>query len=1247
MSPDWDGDGLPNDLESKGWCNSIGCFKTDPWSADTDGDSLTDGEEKLFEANPGDAKSPGIYVIYQGHFQTRRYYPWQPYGHKLIARGDDFDPPRPDVIDARSNRVDLDAVVVRRGTTFFVGGPRSATLEISKSRSSLTSLSKFRDPYTGMWQVTVPAGGTVGKYQLALGDERMDLLVIFELTGPSSELSQAGIDRFLYHDDVNATQDNVSVLMGDRQTDFPYGFVAEGVGYAFDNQQYNRFMLEDYVINAINGATNPRSAAYALTDRADALTVFRNPRVLASSWSVLHPGSNLRQQCSAIAGLLSAFARSAGIPARPVIIDWRNSSFDHSTEVWLSGTWRVFRGYRAYEMNPLPDNTQTGCSAGAWPRCGSYKDYSRSEWGRILYKPWHSGGGGIGNVLVQADENWQYLGGTAFRWPSWDVDTIKLDPNRMTTRFSIYWRNYGWTREPTNTGYPGWPPPPGASGSSELGAAAAGIEAIDFQSPQVQLGEVVAERGIDDNGNGQYDRLVLEVEVNAAQPGTYWLLGQLSASQPDPALMATAGLIAESVGPVNLNTGSQVVQLIFDGHDISQKHVAGPYLLSGLWITDVENPGMTEFVNDSLAYRSNLYTTAAYAGSDFETYGALLSGNYSHSAVDADGNGRPEALAVNTSIDVYQPGTYSVEASLYDTQGRYISYARWTGSGPEVTLQFESVDGTVGPYMVRELTLLDAEGQNIDYIMDAYTVEPIPALARPSVASLQILPADAGQLMAAGEAITPTHSFAESLVGGNLQFQAGVEVGEAGSYRLEAWLADTAGDLITVAMGEPTQLAIGTHQLSLTFPGHLIRDHGVPGPYTIAAVKILRGAGGYEVLDKVDVAMTTRAYGLNQFAAGPHTIFQDSMEEGGGHWSADAAWRIIQEAPAVSSHAWYGTEANASLNLASPLNLSNKAPVYLKFRTAYHFGNGGDAGYVEVSLDGTNWKSVATFSGDAAWSTQAVELRGAANQQRVYLRFRLAAQGGTANDAWLIDDILIAGKPDADNDGLGDEEERGMGTNPNDTDTDDDGMPDGWEVDNGLDPRRNDGGGDKDRDGLTNVEEYRNRTNPNNPDSDGDGLSDGDEVHVHHTNPNKRDTDGDGLSDRDEVAAGTDPLSADGDRDGLSDKDEVNLHHSDPNNPDTDGDGLSDGDEVNRYGTDPTKADTDGDGIRDDWEIGHGLNPLNPADGRADPDGDGLTNLEEYELGTNPTDPDSDDDGVIDSQDPHPLPRILLPIIVK
>jgi len=68
---------------------------------------------------------------------------------------------------------------------------------------------------------------------------------------------------------------------------------------------------------------------------------------------------------------------------------------------------------------------------------------------------------------------------------------------------------------------------------------------------------------------------------------------------------------------------------------------------------------------------------------------------------------------------------------------------------------------------------------------------------------------------------------------------------------------------------------------------------------------------------------------------------------------------------------------------------------------------------------------------------------------------------------------------------------------------------------------------------------------------------------------------------------------------------------------------------------DQDDPDTGGDGLPDDWEMTHFGN-LDQSAGD-DFDGDGLTNLEEYELGADPLDEDTDDDGIPDYQDVHNL----------
>ena len=88
---------------------------------------------------------------------------------------------------------------------------------------------------------------------------------------------------------------------------------------------------------------------------------------------------------------------------------------------------------------------------------------------------------------------------------------------------------------------------------------------------------------------------------------------------------------------------------------------------------------------------------------------------------------------------------------------------------------------------------------------------------------------------------------------------------------------------------------------------------------------------------------------------------------------------------------------------------------------------------------------------------------------------------------------------------------------------------------------------DTDEDGLTDEEEHDLGTDPGNPDSDAVGLTDGDEVHVYETDPNNHDSDWDGLGDGEEVHDyGTEPLLWDSDEDGYGDGEEVHDYGTDP-----------------------------------------------------------------------------------------------------
>jgi hypothetical protein len=310
-----------------------------------------------------------------------------------------------------------------------------------------------------------------------------------------------------------------------------------------------------------------------------------------------------------------------------------------------------------------------------------------------------------------------------------------------------------------------------------------------------------------------------------------------------------------------------------------------------------------------------------------------------------------------------------------------------------------------------------------------------------------------------------------------------------------------------------------------------------------------------------------------------------------------------------------------------------------------------------------------------------------------------------------LDPIVGGGDDDdPDNDGLTNAQELTLRTDPIHWDSDLDGLPDGWEVTRGLDPRdpedaddnpdgdfyATDGAGNN-HEQVYNLYGFDPRTAwgaeywniwswaPGNP-TGGDagtpntapftnlreyelvihrGTVQGFDPYNparwdrHTTNPNNRDTDGDGIHDGWELYMSLNPWNQGGvndanqnfDADGLTNLQEFQCQQlgnladagwlnkiwpTDIRNPDTDGDQIIDGDEaqINRYAggswqfncytggaLNPTSVDTDGDHIPDAWEARYSVATLASATGamngtvqddKADYDGDGLLNYQEY-----------------------------------
>ena len=314
----------------------------------------------------------------------------------------------------------------------------------------------------------------------------------------------------------------------------------------------------------------------------------------------------------------------------------------------------------------------------------------------------------------------------------------------------------------------------------------------------------------DTDGDGYYDYLIVNVNLNVVTAGSFYVYGGLYDSA------GVTYVASASSGTVTLATGPQTVELKFSGADIYKSGVSGPYRVS-LSLYDANWNWLG----------GDTHTTGTYAYTEFQPPAVAFLPPHSDSALDTDGDGYYDYLVVNVGLNVTKAGKYNLSGSLYSgLYEYYITYA-WQSvtlsagaqtvpmyfSGSEI--RRSKIDGPyyVSFYIWNEAYTFYTSGEHTTSTYSYTSFKPPAAVFSPPHSDL-----------GSDTDLDGYYNY--------LSVKAKVDVTTAGRYSLSGSLY-SGYDYITYAWKDD-ELTVGSNIVELQFDGCKISKSGVNGPYRVS-----------------------------------------------------------------------------------------------------------------------------------------------------------------------------------------------------------------------------------------------------------------------------------------------------------------------------------------------------------------------------------------------------------------------------
>lgn len=225
--------------------------------------------------------------------------------------------------------------------------------------------------------------------------------------------------------------------------------------------------------------------------------------------------------------------------------------------------------------------------------------------------------------------------------------------------------------------------------------------------------------GRDTDGDGLFNELVVEVGADITAAADYRLFAVLT---------DTAGNTHEASASASLTPGSATFELSFDGEEIFQDRVDGPYTVAEIRLSE---EGDLELL--PVAEGSDVYSTSAYGYAEFEHTPISLTGGGDASGVDLNANGLFDLFNVSVEIELDRAGFYQWSGQLADVNGTELGFdtgaAFFAAGVNSLSFTFDGAaigeNGVDGPYFVRSLLVFGAGTSLVS--SNAFTTAPFLA----------------------------------------------------------------------------------------------------------------------------------------------------------------------------------------------------------------------------------------------------------------------------------------------------------------------------------------------------------------------------------------------------------------------------------------------------------------------------------------------------------------------------------------